>query len=55
MVQSSLKLPSSSIYIWKERALAALREALEPHKRGPKFKHLQKRPDKNTKSLRENR
>jgi len=31
-----------SIYIWKERALSALEEALEPHKRGPKFKHLKK-------------
>jgi len=30
------------IYIWKERALSALEEALEPHKRGPKFKHPQK-------------
>jgi len=28
----------TSIYLWKERALSALREALEPHKRGPKFK-----------------
>ena len=32
----------TSIYIWKERALSALEEALEPHKRGPKFKHPQK-------------
>lgn len=32
----------TSIYIWKERALLALEEALEPHKRGPKFKHPQK-------------
>lgn len=31
-----------SIYIWKERALSALEEALEPRKRGPKFKHSQK-------------
>jgi len=29
-------------YIWKERALSALEEALEPHKRGPKFKHPQR-------------
>jgi len=28
----------TSIYLWKERALSALREALEPHKRSPKFK-----------------
>jgi len=34
----------TSIYIWKERALSALEEALEPHKRGPKFKHPQKKP-----------
>ena len=32
----------ASIYIWKERALSALEEALEPYKRGPKFKHPQK-------------
>jgi len=28
----------TSVYLWKERALSALREALEPRKRGPKFK-----------------
>jgi len=28
----------ASIYLWKKRALSALREALEPHKKGPKFK-----------------
>ena len=27
-----------SIYLWKGRVLSALREALEPRKRGPKFK-----------------
>ena len=32
----------TSIYIWKERALSALEEAIEPRKRGPKFKHPQK-------------
>jgi len=32
----------TSIYIWKEKALATLEKALEPHKRGPKFKHSQK-------------
>jgi len=32
----------TSIYIWKKRALLALEEALEPHKRGPKFNHPQK-------------
>lgn len=42
----------SSVYIWKERALSALEEALEPRKRGPKFKHPQKRPDKNMEDLR---
>lgn len=28
----------SSVYFWKERALISLKEALEPHKRGLKFK-----------------
>ena len=28
----------SSVYFWKDRALISLKEALEPHKRGPKFK-----------------
>jgi len=32
--------------------LTALEEVLEPHKRGPKFKHSQKAPDKNIENLR---
>jgi len=36
----------TSIYIWKERTVLALEEALEPHKRGPKFKHPQKNLEK---------
>ena len=35
----------TSIYIWKERALSALEEALEPRKRGPRFKHPQENPE----------
>lgn len=41
----------TSIYLWKERALSALREALEPRKRGPKFKKSPK--DKEIEKLRE--
>lgn len=37
----------ASVYVWKERALSALGKALEPRKRGPKFKHPQKTPEKN--------
>ena len=33
----------ASVYAWRERTLGALEQALEPRKRGPKFKHLQKR------------
>lgn len=41
----------TSIYLWKKRALSTAREALEPRKRGPKFK---KRPkDKEIEKLRE--
>jgi len=36
----------SSVYIWKEKAL-------EPHKRGPKFKRLQKTPEEKIRNLRE--
>ena len=42
-----------SIYIWRERAIASLEEALEPHKRGPKFKHPQKNLKENIEALRE--
>mgnify|MGYP001049405621 CR=1 FL=1 len=45
-VAKEIGVHRSSIYIWKERALSALEEALEPHKRGPKFKHPQKTPEK---------
>ncbi|MEA1964744.1 MAG: helix-turn-helix domain-containing protein [Candidatus Aerophobetes bacterium] len=41
----------ASIYLWKERALSALREALEPRKRGPKFKKSPK--DREIEKLRE--
>ncbi len=37
----------SSVYTWRERALNALEQALEPRKRGPKFKHPQKTPERN--------
>ena len=50
MVQSSVKLAR---YIWRERAIASLEEALEPHKRGPKFKHPQKNLKENIEALRE--
>ena len=43
----------TSIYIWKERALSALEEALEPHKRGPKFKHYQKTSEENLREEKE--
>ena len=43
----------SSVYVWKGRALAALEEALQPHKRGPKFKRLQKTPEEKIRNLRE--
>jgi len=41
----------SSVYLWRERALASLKEALEPHKRGPKFKKDPK--DKEIEKLKE--
>lgn len=40
-----IEVHRSSVYVWKERALAALEEVLQPHKRGPKFKRLQKTPE----------
>jgi len=42
-----------SVYVWKERTLAVLEEALQPHKRGPKFKRLQKTPEEKIRNLRE--
>ncbi len=42
-----------SIYIWKQRALAALERALQSHKRGPKFKRLQKTPKEKIRNPRE--
>jgi len=35
-VARDIRVHRASIYIWKERALSALEEALEPYKRGPK-------------------
>jgi len=52
-VAREIAVHRSSIYIWKERALSALEEALEPRKRGPKFKRLQKTPEENIRNLRE--
>jgi transposase-like protein len=43
----------TSVYIWKKKALLALEETLEPRKRGPKFKRLQKTPEEKIRNLRE--
>ena len=40
-VDREIGIHRASIYIWRERALSTLEEALEPYKRGPKFKHPQ--------------
>lgn len=37
----------ASVYTWRKRTLSALGKALEPRKRGPKFKHPQKTPEEN--------
>ena len=52
-VAKEIGIHRSSVYIWKERALSTLEKALEPHKRGPKFKRLQKAPEEKIRDLRE--
>jgi len=42
LVAREVRVLRTSIYIWKERAIAVLEEVLELHKRGSKFKHSQK-------------
>jgi len=37
-VARSCGVSKPSVYVWLERSQEALKKALEPHKRGPKFK-----------------